>query len=393
MRILLVSDNPLATSAYAAQALALAQALQSAGHDVLYFSYGHSGVPLEYKGVRIVGAANMPFGNPQELIAFQADQFAADVIFTVKDPFHFTPDVVRSWQQPWIALAPVDTEPASTELTNALQTATRMIAVTKLGQIMLAQVGLHADYAPLFVDTDYYTPDTAARISFRLNANIPANAFCAALIANNNDPEDRKQFVQSIWAFAEFAQMHPDAVLLLHTELTGVCGGLNLEHLIAKLGLTERNLFVSDQPQYLTGFAPYYVRDLYRASDVLLSFGAEGFGLPVVEAAACGVPAVVCKFGALREVCRSGWMIATDDLTSGEMQWSARGAMRFRPTRRAIVAALEKAYNAKQEEGWTFLTEHSRDTALRYNKDKVIAEHWLPLFADIEAQIKEAVLA
>lgn len=386
MKILLVSDDPHGLSAYAQQAFALAQVLQDAGHELLYFGVNYRGAPMDYHGVRLVGDVGHWQQAMPDMIGHYAITWQPDVIFTFKDPYAFPPEETRQWPVPWIALAPVDTEPAGLLITQALQYATAIVAITKVGQALLAQQQLQAFYAPLFVDTDFFTPNDSAALSWRLNMDIPPNAFLASVVGLNNDPEDRKNLVQTLLSWRMFIRDHPDAVLYLHTEVSAHAGGHNLEMLLHFLELTERNLRVCDPGLYLQGYPASYLRDVYRASDLLIAIGNEGFCQPVVEAAACGTPSLTVKFAALRETTCAGWMI---EQHSGETCWTTRGAMWFRPSRKAILDGLAQAAT----EGTNTLTEVSREAALRYNKDKVISDYWLPMFAQIEAQLKEAVLA
>ncbi len=56
---------------------------------------------------------------------------------------------------------------------------------------------------------------------------------------------------------------------------------------------------------YLNHFLPAAkLASLYRACDVaVFPYRAEGFGIPILEAMACGVPAIVPKFGACLDYC------------------------------------------------------------------------------------------
>jgi glycosyltransferase involved in cell wall biosynthesis len=66
----------------------------------------------------------------------------------------------------------------------------------------------------------------------------------------------------------------------------------------------ERGLGVTDE--YHTMLAPPQMAELYRGADVLLcsSDATEGFGLPVLEAMACGLPCVVTDIPAFRTFAR-----------------------------------------------------------------------------------------
>jgi glycosyltransferase involved in cell wall biosynthesis len=67
--------------------------------------------------------------------------------------------------------------------------------------------------------------------------------------------------------------------------------GLALRRLANACGIPEDALRFSDPIAYEWGLPPSSVADLYAAFDVLAnpSLG-EGFGIPIVEAQACGVP-------------------------------------------------------------------------------------------------------
>src|SRR5260370_33764630 len=55
------------------------------------------------------------------------------------------------------------------------------------------------------------------------------------------------------------------------------------------------------------------LRAWYGALDVLLSVGNEGFGLPVMEAQACGTPVVAGNYSSGPELCASGRLVRGQD--------------------------------------------------------------------------------
>jgi glycosyltransferase involved in cell wall biosynthesis len=115
---------------------------------------------------------------------------------------------------------------------------------------------------------------------------------------------------------------------------------------------------------------------MYNAFDLLLapSMG-EGFGIPVVEAQACGVPVVVSDFSAQPELVGSGWTV------SGVPDWDeAQGAWLQLPNVGGIVEALEAAYRG---EG---IPANARAKGLEYDHRRVYTEHWQPILADLAAR-------
>lgn len=102
----------------------------------------------------------------------------------------------------------------------------------------------------------------------------------------------RKRIDVLLEVFSRFRRMHPDARLVrvggaLTREQQQLAARLNVVDVLVELPFLER-------PQLAA---------LYRrASVVVLPSDREGFGLPVVEAMACGTPVIASDIPALREV-------------------------------------------------------------------------------------------
>jgi glycosyltransferase involved in cell wall biosynthesis len=66
---------------------------------------------------------------------------------------------------------------------------------------------------------------------------------------------------------------------------------------------------------------------------------AEGFGLPLIEFQACGVPVITTDASAMTELCGAGWLV------DGEPYWNdGHLAWWCTPHVGGITAALEQAY-------------------------------------------------
>ena len=144
----------------------------------------------------------------------------------------------------------------------------------------------------------------ARRRSFRFG-----DGFAAICVMANRE---RKYWPEVLRAFALLAEDHPDA------RLVGVCGdrkGMGddqwaLEEIARELGLRldgeadDPNVWLLEFTQDGPGDEPdHSMRLLYCACDaaVLLS-GGEGFGLPQLEAHACGIPCVAGDYSASTEL-------------------------------------------------------------------------------------------
>jgi glycosyltransferase involved in cell wall biosynthesis len=115
----------------------------------------------------------------------------------------------------------------------------------------------------------------------------------------------------------------------------------------------------------------------YATFDVLLNASmGEGFGLTVLEAQACGIPAIVTDFTAMREVCGAGWKVGY------ERHWTDQSSWQARPHLDELVAALEEAYAQSQAQR-DARSAAAREHSLQYDADRVLDEHWTPALATL----------
>jgi len=102
-------------------------------------------------------------------------------------------------------------------------------------------------------------------------------------------------------SFAIFAKDHPDAIFLLHTDPTDVAAVFCIRTFIKKLGIENKVRFTG--MTFHKGFTYKEMNDVYNLMDVhFLSTSGEGFGVPIIEAAGCGVPGIVTEYTTTQEL-------------------------------------------------------------------------------------------
>jgi glycosyltransferase involved in cell wall biosynthesis len=106
----------------------------------------------------------------------------------------------------------------------------------------------------------------------------------------------------------------------------------------------------------------------------------EGFGIPILEAQACGVPVIVGDWTALSELCFAGWAV---DRADALRTWTGLGSYQWTPRPEAITECLEHAYGADLAD----MGAAARAQALAYDADTVAADYWRPVLDDIEERI------
>jgi glycosyltransferase involved in cell wall biosynthesis len=122
---------------------------------------------------------------------------------------------------------------------------------------------------------------------------------------------------------------------------------------------------------------------IYSQMDVLLatSYG-EGFGVPTVEAQACGVPVIVSDFAASPELVGDGWKIG------GQPLWDAPQKAFFHiPNVPEIVEALTQAYNRSRGP-----SQKAIDFAKQYDADLVYDTQWKPTLDSIFSRVASDAL-
>ena len=211
------------------------------------------------------------------------------------------------------------------------------------------------------------------KAALREAAGIGPDTFVIGVNAANNDAI-RKAPSEMLLAFAKFLQSRPDSLLWLHTAVH--CdGGQDLECLAENLGITDR-VRVVDQYRYNAGLIqPSDLRDWYGCLDVLLAATyAEGFGLPIVEAQACGVPVITTRCSSMEELNPDGAQV------DGEPFWNGvHRAWWIRPFISGIVAALEETYERRGEVDPVKL----REGVARYEVGRVAEEHMGPVVGEL----------
>lgn len=375
MRVLLLGNAPWTMSGYAEQIALLIPRLKAAGHEVaVAANHGLQNAPTVWQDTLIYPSSDT-WSNAG--IGLYAEHFEADVVICLHDAWVMKPDL---WPDDFrMAIwAPVDHYPPPPPVLGVLNhDKVQPIAMSRFGERFLSR--LDALYAPHAVDTTVFRPQPEARDAVRAGMGIGPGDFLIGVVGANRgwQPDiSRKCLPQILQAFARFLPEHPDAWLYMHTDPKPVERGTPLEPLIMALnaatpGLMDRVRFPSER-ELLMGVRRDLLAAQYAAFDVLLnpSMG-EGFGVPILEAQACGVPAIVSEHSAMTELVGPGWLVA------GDPWWHcAATAFAYMPYIPSIVAALEMAYEDRDNPE---RRQAAADFAQQYDADFVFTEYWEPI--------------
>lgn len=232
---------------------------------------------------------------------------------------------------------------------------------------------------PHGVDTAVFRPVSeraAVRRAVRRALRVPEDALLICSVAANNA---RKDLPRTIAAFAEFrARCARATVLYLHT--LPFSNGIDLNAAVGACSL---------QPGRDVVFPPNYhplaanlddraLNELYNASDLYFTTTlGEGWGLPITEAMASGLPVVAPRHSALAEHGDDGRSILFE---CAERVWVDNSGYRPWAHLDAMVAALSRAATLSAEARAELVAKalsyaHSLDWAR-------VTPHWLALVKD-----------
>lgn len=198
------------------------------------------------------------------------------------------------------------------------------------------------------------------------------NYFIFGIVARN---QPRKNYPWLLQAWTEFAERHGNVLLWIHAS-PGDPAGHNLHFIMDQLGISDSVLF-SDSVSKWYGKSSAEMADIFNLFDVhFLPTAGEGFGIPTVEAMACGVPIAVTDFTTGFELTnggKCGYLLKCDRLSIDPGH-----VFRVKFTSQEILDYLEQVY-AMNESTRKQMAIRARLRALDiYNADK-IAEQWRDL--------------
>ena len=384
VRALWYSNAPWCGTGYGQQTQQAVQRLIKEGHEVaVHAMYGLEGSTSTWNGIKIYPRGLNPYSD-DVLVAHWMEWTQATslpkLLMTLFDVWVLqAPNLekvpnIASW-------VPVDHAPCPPDVLKwCVRPNVMPIAMSKFGKTEFDRAGVRSLYVPhgiepIFKPTPSVRDNANHVLTGRSIMGFEKDQFVVMMTAANKGVSpSRKAFAENFMAFSMFAAKHPDAVLYMHSEATQSMGGINLTTLATAVGIAPERIKWVDPYLYRVGLPHNAMAALYTDADVLLAASmGEGFGIPVVEAQACGTRVIVSNFTAQPELVGDGWIV------EGQPWWDPlQGSFFFTPNVASILNALEEAYNAPRG-----VSQKAVDFAKQYDADVVYETHWKPAMKEI----------
>lgn len=381
MRFLWESNAPWAGTGYGQQTKLMLPALRELGHDPQCFAfYGLAGGAIEYDGYKVWPNSDYEtWGN--DVIKLHVKRSESEGLITLMDLFILEPKIWQELEVPWAAWVPVDCEGIGSGTGNLLNIVDYPVAMSHFGAQQIREFGIEP-FATIWhaVDTDTFKPMDKAEARDLLS--LPQDAYVIGMVMANKG--DRKQYPLQFKAVREFKNKHPEAIIYLHTEPTSAMGGWDMRALSELTGM-KGSVFATNQ--YDTSVVPMtqpMMNVIYNSFDVLMNCSAgEGFGIPIVEAQACGVPVLTGNYTAMPEITQFGYTVeSSGPLLGGHMGWQ------HKPDIEDMIYRLECVYRmASKDQGMA-----ARIWVINNCSVPVIATQWSQVLEVMASEGKRANL-
>lgn len=312
MKVMILGDSPLLKTGFGRVNGIAASRFQEEGWEVASVAGLAKEAVKDDKGIKLY----MPSKAQDVLgiadIAEAVKDFKPDVAYMTADPGSVTALSYGTPDMPAFAYVPVEGEPLVNRDWRKVLSVLPIATCSKYGaDVIQKELGREVPWVYHGVDHETFKP-SPLRDEVRKNMHWE-DKFVVTCVSTN---VRRKQIPRLIEAISKlrFQYKQKDIILYLHTVpfQNYWLEGWNLTEISRMYGISDQVFFHpfmakfnSHVPEATGNPANPGLVELYSASDLfVLPSQVEGFGLPIAEAMACGVPVLVTKYAA-------GWEVAS----------------------------------------------------------------------------------
>jgi glycosyltransferase involved in cell wall biosynthesis len=295
MKLAVLTDMDSSGSGYRSICIPLLTGLANLGYEIYVAGLMYRGDEHNYP-ISIIPVNTVQEGKSVVANLIQLGQ--ADVVIVALDlPLqHQMIQELVKFGKPYIAITPLENGPLTMSWAAPLLPLDAIFFISELGKQEAIKAGIaKAEHLVVGVDTESWRPvDVDEKKRLRQGLGIDENTFVVLTVADN---QERK----NLWAGMKAVSLlkkeidRPIKYIMVTREHSpygwklrdmAMSIGINQEYMPFERGMPRRDLWA-----------------LYAVSDVYMQPSkAEGLGMPVLDAMACGVPVVATDTGAMHEL-------------------------------------------------------------------------------------------
>lgn len=390
-RVLVVGDAPHLNTGFGRVNKIAVKAFQDAGYEVGAVSGLTLDPPKEDNGVTyfypeqgdVLGVVRATTAIPE---------WQPDVIYHTGEPGTMTAFTqVVPHRIPMVAYVPIEGEPIVNHEWKRMLKAVNVFTASKYGaDVVKRDVGI--DIPWVYHGIDHNVFQVNGRRDMVRQMLGWSDKFIVMTVATN---VRRKQHTRLFEAMKILKEQYKQKDILLYDHTIPFDGywleGWNLPEVAASMGLFSEIVFNpamaknNDAIPEVGQYDGLGLVDLYNAADLfVLPSQVEGFGLPIAEAMACGLPVMVTKYAAGWEVASpAGIPIPVKDwevhksgtrYANADVEAMAKEILRFRRNPREALRRSDAGLRRVRDFRWESFTETLIGTTERAIAEKAIAQ-------------------
>ena len=327
MRIFVVCDSPYLFTGLARVNRHVIKGLRDSGHEVILGAWGWDQLayPLgknsqwmyedNENGYQYVA---FPLSKDPKKLLIQTYEILksipCDVLLTIGDYWNFAGfELLKSkldYGYKWISYYTIESSPINEDFLESFNYMDEIMAPSLFGKkVVEDSTGLKCHHVPYGIDHDTFYPlSDEEREAERTKRELTGKIRFINVCKNQN----RKNIPAFLEALKIANKKDNRIVGYLHTNIDKkVQSQVNVRNIIKRLGIEDIISVPNKKISLDIGCSDADLRIEYGCSDALvLSSVAEGFGFPLLEAQACGIPAIASDCSSMSELCFEKGLLA-----------------------------------------------------------------------------------
>ena len=282
----------------------------------------------------IILSAPGPLEHSWKWVKHWVEELHIDLVIQHFDIWMLKGGWIKEISCPVITYAPVDCTPLPDGFIETTEGAKLNIAMSKFAEDHFLANNMPCRYIPHGVDLELFNFVEGAK------KQIFGDGFIVGIFSTNGSI--RKNIAGQMQAFKIFSENAPDAKLYMHMQShKSTPDSIDIYRYAVRLGI-ENKIITPNPMQYAAGIPDSALPQLYSGIDVMLQCSlGEGFGLPILEAQACGVPVIGTQCSAITEIIGNGGITISEGVP---ITFAYSLSSMFMPQPKAIAAALYDVY-------------------------------------------------